>query len=186
MWSAGQRQRRLRAASLKDIHNRIQRGINIMRVKTSLKVAIFASLYGINAAAALADETQVGCSNATLNGTYAFAGKGSNVTGTYQYSTSGMESYDGEGHLKWYQLWTDEFGTTTYSGTGTYTFTSLSDTSSGSLITAGCVAKVTYTGSSTWTYFVPPDGDAYYFSGIAANPLSAGKIERVSRALLVK
>jgi hypothetical protein len=152
-------------------------------MNASLKLVIFALMCGISASAALADPA--GCSLATLKGTYAFAGKNSNVTETYQYSTSGMESYDGEGHLKWYQLWTDESGTYTYSGTGTYTFTSLSDSKSGSLITASCVAQVTYTGYGTWTFFVPPDGDAYYYSGVATNPLSSGKTERVSRGLLV-
>jgi hypothetical protein len=100
-------------------------------MKKQLLSAIGASLIGLSACPVFAEGELGSCSLATLHGTYAWGSIGQNATETYRYSTSGMESYDGRGHLTWYQLWTDQSGTYTYSGTGTYVFTSLTDTSSG-------------------------------------------------------
>ncbi|HVN46759.1 MAG TPA: hypothetical protein VMT66_16135 [Steroidobacteraceae bacterium] len=155
-------------------------------MKKRLMSAIGMSIAGLNVGAAFAEGALDSCSLATLRGTYAYGGTGTNATDTYRHSTSGMESYDGRGHLTWYQIWTDSSGTYTYTGTGSYQFTTLTDTSSGVAVTATCVAKVTYMGYGTWTYFVPPDGSAYFFSGTSASPISGGKIERVSLATLVK
>lgn len=105
---------------------------------------------------------------------------------TYRHSSSGMESYDGHGHLTWYEIWTDSSGTYTYSGTGTYEFTTLTDTSSGAAVMASCVAKVNYGGSKTWTYFVPPDGRAYFYNNQTPSSWDGGKVERISLAMLVK
>ena len=155
-------------------------------MKKRLLGAIVIPLVGLSACPVFA-ETQFGsCSLATLHGTYAYGGIGQNSSETYRYSSSGMESYDGQGHLTWYEIWTDASGTYTYSGTGTYAFTSLTDTSSGVAVTANCVAKVTYTGYSAWTYFVPPDGSAYFYNNQNPSSLGGGKIERISLALLVK
>jgi YD repeat-containing protein len=111
---------------------------------------------------------------ATLRGTYAFAGVG--YDSTFPFSTSGMESYDGQGHLKYTQLWHE--GTTfTYNGTGKV----LS-------ITTNCVATVIYDGDTThvWTYFVAPDGSHFYYNNNIDNGLeSAGHEDRISLALLV-
>ena len=144
------------------------------------------SVFGLSLVPAYADELQGTCSLATMHGTYAYGATGSNAAQTYWHSTSGMESYDGKGHLTWYQIWTDEWGSYTYSGTGTYAFTTLTDSSSGVAVTATCVAKVTYAGYGTWTYFVPPDGSAYFFNNDTPSSLGGGRIERVSLALLVK
>ena len=153
----------------------------LMRSLT-ISAAVAAALLG--ASGVPAHET---CSKATLHGTYAWAYRNNDPNDSYQWSSSGMESYDGEGHLTWYQLWTDQFGTYTYSGTGTYEFVTLSDTSSGALITASCAAQVSYNGyGNSWTFFVPPDGDAYFYSGNKNYPLDFGKVERISRSLLVK
>src|SRR3974377_379051 len=51
---------------------------------------------------AFADDSQH-CSMATLRGTYGFAGTGTDWS--VPYSTSGMESYDGQGNIKYTQLW---------------------------------------------------------------------------------
>lgn len=155
-------------------------------MRKQLLSAIGVSLIGLSAGPVFAEGELGSCSLATLHGTYAWGSIGQNATETYRYSTSGMESYDGRGHLTWYQIWTDQSGTYTYSGTGTYAFTSLTDTSSGVAVTANCVAKVTYTGYSSWTYFVPPDGSAYFFNNQNPSSLGGSKIERISLALLVK
>jgi len=149
-------------------------------------LAVSISIVGLNICPAFADGAPSSCSLATLRGTYAYGGTASDASGAYLHSSSGMESYDGHGHLTWYEIWSDSSGTYTYSGTGTYEFTALTDSSSGVPVTATCVAKVTYTGYSNWTYFVPPDGSAYFYNGISPSSLSGGKIERVSLALLVK
>jgi hypothetical protein len=86
------------------------------------------SLLGLTSLSAFADDGH--CSLATLHGTYAFAGPGTDYG--VPYTTSGRETYDGQGHIKYFQLW-DEAGVTyTFTGTGTYT------------MTADCVATATY------------------------------------------
>ena len=151
-------------------------------MKPSMKWAVLvcAALSGSVASA------QEACTAAALKGTYAYGYRSSNATDTYRYAANGMESYDGAGHFTWYQLWNDDTGTYTYSGTGTYEITSLTDSSSGTAVTASCVAKVIYTGYSSWTYFVTPDGSAYYYAANTPSSLEGGKVERISRAMLVK
>jgi hypothetical protein len=137
-------------------------------MKKSWILAGCVSILGLSAPPVFADETT--CSLETLHGTYAFAGPGTDYG--VPYTTSGRETYDGQGHIKYFQLW-DEAGVTyTFTGTGTYT------------MTADCVATATY-GTSHWTYFVAPDGHTFYLNnnnnfGI----MSAGHEDRISRALL--
>lgn len=150
-----------------------------------LKWIAFACV-AVGGSAAWAEERAATCTAASLKGTYAYGYSSANASDTYRYSASGMESYDGGGHFTWYQLWNDAFGSYTYSGTGTYEITSLTDDSSGTPVTVSCVAKVVYTGYSSWTFFVAPDGDAYYYSANTPSSLEGGKVERISRALLVK
>jgi hypothetical protein len=122
---------------------------------------------------ALADEPQH-CTLASLRGTYAFAGVG--YDSGFPFSTSGMESYDGQGNLKYTQLWHE--GTTfTYNGTGKVI-----------AMTANCIATVIYDGDTThqWTYFVAPDGTRFYYNNNIPNGLeSGGHEDRISFALLV-
>jgi hypothetical protein len=132
---------------------------------------------------AFADDSPQHCSMATLHGTYAFAGTGTvtpgpgAVDGT-PYSTSGMESYDGEGNIKYTQLWHQDGYTSTFNGTGKI----LS-------ITANCIATVIYDGNvvNVWTFFVAPDGSSIYYNN--NNPgsriVSGGHEDRISHALFV-
>ena len=125
---------------------------------------------------AFADDSPQHCSMATLHGTYAFAGTGT-AAGT-PYSTSGMESYDGDGNIKYTQLWHEGGVTYTYNGTGKI----LS-------ITANCTAKVIYDGDAVnvWTFFVAPDGSGMYYNN--NNPgsfvVSGGHEDRIAHALFV-
>jgi len=140
-------------------------------MKKSLILTTCMSILGLNVLPAFGDEQPVHCSLATLHGTYAFAG-----TGTYNgdpYSTSGRETYDGKGHIKYFQLW-DEAGVTyTYTGTGTYTLTS------------DCVATASYGVNSTFTYFVAPDGHIFFYNNNNnTGNMSAGHEERISWELL--
>jgi hypothetical protein len=95
--------------------------------------------------------------------------------GGAQWSGSGQESYDGKGHMKYYELQSYGVQTYTYSGTATYT------------ITADCIATVTYDSETIpWVYFVSPDGDHYYWNNNQGNgAIGAGRVDRISRALLV-
>jgi hypothetical protein len=122
-----------------------------------------------------ADDTPNTCSVATLRGTYAFSGVGTDSG--VPYTTSGRETYDGAGHIKYYQLWEEGGATYTYTGTGTYT------------MSADCVATAIYGGNTArrWTFFTGPEGSVIYYnnnttgnSGIE----SAGHEDRVSRTLL--
>jgi hypothetical protein len=122
---------------------------------------------------AVAEDTPITCSAATLHGTYAFAGAGTDSG--VPYTTSGRETYDGAGHIKYYQLW-DEAGVTyTYTGTGTYT------------MSPDCVATAIYGGNAArrWTYFTGPEGSVFYYNNnVNGGVESAGHEDRVSRALL--
>ncbi len=124
------------------------------------------------AGAAVADDAS--CTLATLHGTLAW-----NATSTkagVAHAASGFESYDGNGHLKYTELFSDGYQSETITGTGTYT------------IDANCIAKVTYDGGGTpFVYFVAPDGSAYYWANNQnTGTVASGRADRVSRALLVK
>jgi len=115
------------------------------------------------------------CSLATLHGTLSWYTTATTI-GVPNSASSGFESYDGAGHMKYTELWSDGFTTQTYSGTGTYT------------ITAGCIASVTYDGvGPAFVYFVAPDGSSYVWSNNQnTGTVAAGRAERVSHDLLVK
>jgi hypothetical protein len=147
-------------------------------MKTIFALTACSVLLGLSAYPACADNNDEPstCSLATMRGTYAWAYAATNAGGPY--STSGRESYDGHGHMKWFQLFnsagTESF---TYSGTGIYT------------MTADCVASVVYTGfhnDAPYTYFVAPNGGHYYWNNNFADGTVAGsRVDRMSMALLV-
>ena len=131
---------------------------------------------------ASADDGPTNCSLATLRGTYAFA-----FTETRQgapFSSSGMESYDGLGHLKYRQLWSTGYTSGQWTGTGTYSFAKATNNG----ITASCVATVIYDGDTThpWRYFVAPNGSAFFWNNILnTGDVSGGRESRISTATLV-
>ena len=122
------------------------------RLLTSLACT---SALALGAFTASAEDSPASCSLSTLRGTYAFAG--TNTTARGPMSTSGIESYDGLGHLKYYQLY-NRGGVAhgVWTGTGTYSFAPATQPG----FTASCVATVIYDGDTAhpWTYFVAPDG----------------------------
>jgi hypothetical protein len=108
-------------------------------------------------------------------GTMAWSGAGE--TRGVPHSSSGMESYDGKGHLKYYELYSDGITQHKWIGTGTYT------------ITANCIATVIYDGdvADPWTFFVAPDGSVYYYNNnLGLGSVAAGRSDRISKALLVQ
>jgi hypothetical protein len=143
-------------------------------MKKSLTLIGCMFAFGLGPLTAFADDA-TSCSLATLHGTYAF-GYWATDSGV-PYSTSGMESYDGQGHIKYTQLWNEAGINYTYNGTGTYT------------ITANCIATTIYDGATAhpWTYFVAPDGSVFYFNrNFSTGPVNGGHEDRISRSLLVK
>jgi hypothetical protein len=139
--------------------------------------AVSASVLALGAASAGADENSATtCSLATLNGTLAWGGTGTSIN-TGPFSNSGMESYDGHGHMKYYELQSDGITNHVWKGTGTYT------------ITPNCIATVIYDGdvADAWTYFVAPDGSAYYYNNnLDLGHIGGGRLDRISKALLVQ
>ena len=126
--------------------------------------------------AVFADDAPQHCTLATLHGTYGFASTGTDA-GT-PFSTSGMESYDGQGNIKYTQLWHESGVVYTYNGTGKIIS-----------MTANCIAHVVYDGNTAnvWTFFVAPDGSRFYVNnnkpgGFVEN---SGHEDRISFALLV-
>jgi hypothetical protein len=133
------------------------------------------SLFGLSAGSAFANDLLTSCSLETLHGTMGWSGIGQKNGAPY--SGSGMESYDGQGHLKYYTLRSDGITQSKYVGTGTYT------------ITANCIATVIYDGAvaEPWTYFVAPDGSVFYYNNnLGTGAIGAGQENRISKALLVQ
>ena len=130
-------------------------------------------IFSSTALPVFADDSPKHCSVATLHDTYGFADTGMN--GPDPYSTSGMESYDGEGNIKYTQLWHQNGVTKNYNGAGKIT------------ITADCIANALYDPGNTWTYFVAPDGSRFYYYNNNPGTLiqAAGHEDRISRALLL-
>ncbi len=127
------------------------------------------------ASATFADNSPTTCTLASLRGTLAWGGT-TDRAGVPR-SSSGMESYDGHGHLKYFEYASDGYTTNTWTGTGTYT------------ITANCVATVIYDGDTTdaWTFFVAADGSAYYDNNnLNFGNIGASRSELITRAMLVQ
>jgi hypothetical protein len=141
--------------------------------KSSLLIAGASLLVFTPLAESFEDSGPQTCSLETLHGTMVYATIASNHG--VQWSESGQESYDGKGHMKYYELLSYGGVPQTYVGTGTYT------------ITANCIATVTYdVGIAPWVYFVSADGEHYYWNNNQnTGVLGAGRADRVSKALLV-
>jgi hypothetical protein len=141
-----------------------------------MKKSIFAlgvAAFALAGASSYAGDAKTHCSLATLNGTLAWSGTTLHLNATPS-AGSGFEYYDGHGHMKYYEQYSDGTTSAIYSGTGTYT------------LTANCIATVVYDGVQPWTYFVAPDGGRYYYSNtLDTGGISAGKAEKVSEADLV-
>ena len=141
-------------------------------MKKSIRAVGVAAL-ALASATGLADVGPTHCTLATLNGTLAWSGTTLHLFATPS-AGSGFEYYDGHGHMKYYEQYSDGATSAIYSGTGTYT------------LTANCIATVIYDGVQPWTYFVAPDGSRYYYSNtLDTGGISAGKAEKVSTADLV-
>ena len=147
------------------------------RASIGMRLACLAILAFGNIAVALAEGPST-CSLASLHGSYAWSGTWQTSSGPA--SGSGMESYDGAGHMKWYNITSN--GTVSYTSTGTGTYT----------IGANCIATVTYLYNGVqsglpWTYFVAADGSGYYWNNNqGAGAISAGRVDRISSAQLLK
>jgi hypothetical protein len=134
----------------------------------------FASIFGLYTLTAYADDAPQHCALSSIHGTYAFESTGTDAG--VPFSTSGMESYDGQGNIKYTQLWHEGGVTYTYNGTGKIS------------ITPNCVAKAIYDGNTAivYTYFVAPDGTRFYYNHAGANLIeNSNREERISFALLV-
>jgi len=136
------------------------------------------SILGLASLSAPAEAAPTSCSLWTLHGTLAWGGPpGVNANSGQPFANSGMESYDGKGNLKYYELQSDGYLKQKFVGTGTYT------------ITSNCIATVIYDGdiANPYTYFVAPDGSAYYYNNnLGLGRVSGGRVDRISTALLIK
>ena len=131
---------------------------------------------GLSTLSASAQSSPFNCSLASLRGTYAWFVVATNIY-SGPYSASGMESYDGRGNMKWYQLSSDGVTQGTHTGTATYA------------ITPNCIATVIYDGDTAnpFTAFVAPSGDAFYWNNnFGFGGISGARAERTTRALLVQ
>ena len=144
-------------------------------MKTLLTIAS-ALVLGCSAFAAHAeDEGATHCKLDTLHGTMAWSTTLAVATRAIS-SGSGQESYDGKGHMKYYEFYSDGITSSTYTGTATYT------------ISENCIATVTYDSEVVpWVYFISADGSHYYWNNNqGTGVINSGRADRVSDALLVK
>ena len=110
------------------------------------------------------------CSLKTLQGTYIYA-----LQGVFQGSPlaeSGMESYDGKGHV--INVFTDSLGRETSRSTGTYT------------LNGQCQGTVTYSSGNVMHQYVSPKGDHFTYVQISGNAQVAGMTQRVSKKRVLK
>lgn len=133
-------------------------------------------LCGLGALSAAAQSSPTNCSLSTLRGTYAWFVVATNIY-SGPYSASGMESYDGRGTMRGYQLGSD--GVTQRADTyiGTYT------------ITPNCIVTVVYDGDTAnpFTAFVAPDGNAFFWNNnFGFGGISGARAERTTKALLIQ
>lgn len=136
-------------------------------------LALGVAVLALASASSQADEHRNHCSLSTLSGTLAWSGITQHLNGV-STAGSGFEYYDGHGHMKYYEQYSDGTTSAIYSGTGTYT------------LGANCIANVLYDGVQPWMYFVSPDGSSYYYSNtLNTGGISAGKLQKVSDADLV-
>lgn len=110
---------------------------------------------------------ETGCTVATLKGTYAYGARG---TKEYrQYTESGLESYDGQGHVT--NIYTDNTTGQTQYSKGTY------------IMTEYCDALVTYESGDAYLMHVAPDGASMPFiqyAGLKEGDMFGGYEHRVS------
>jgi len=152
------------------------------------KVLLAAAGLSVSSLVAHAADDDAHCSVESLRGTYAYAyeaGVATLPSSTLGYapvaaSGSGMEYYDGKGHMKYHEFYSDGNYSYTYTGTGSYK------------INQKCIATVIYEydGSQSgnpWTYIVNPNGTGYFWNNNQNNGvISAGRVVLISTADLVE
>jgi hypothetical protein len=143
--------------------------------KLTRAAAVGLALGCVALSASAEDEGAAYCKLDTLHGTMAWSTTLSTATGAVS-SGSGQEAYDGKGHMKYFEYYSDGLISLTYTGTATYT------------IGENCIATVTYDSETVpWVYFVSADGDHYYWNNNQrTGVINSGRADRVSRGLLVK
>jgi len=153
-----------------------------------LTFGAFALIFAFSSLPVFAEGAPLSCSLATLRGTY--AGDGIHPKNGNIVASVFVESYDGQGHLTFYQQFSTGTSHVTYSGKGTYTVGTLTDASSGTPITENCVAFVHYEGDPTeevWNFFLAPDGSSFYFvNTFDTGSIAAGHEQRISLGQLVR
>jgi hypothetical protein len=110
------------------------------------------------------------CSLKTLRGTYVYALQG--VFAGSPLAESGMESYDGQGHV--INVFADSLGRETSRSTGTY------------VLNGQCQGIVTYSSGNIMHQYVSPKGDRFTYVQISGNAQVAGVTQRVSKQRLLK
>jgi hypothetical protein len=110
------------------------------------------------------------CSLKTLRGTYVYALQG--VVAGSPLAESGMETYDGQGHV--INVFTDSLGRETSRSTGTY------------VLNGQCQGIVTYSSGNVMHQYVSPNGERFTYVQISGDAQVAGVTQRVSKQRLLK
>jgi hypothetical protein len=142
----------------------------------SLLLTVATGLLALSAPPASAQSLPSSCALSSLRGTYGWFVVATNIY-FGPYSASGMESYDGRGNMKGYQLSSDGVSQSTVTYEATYT------------ITANCIATVIYDGDTAnpFTAFVAPDGSSFFWNNnFGFGGISGAKAERTTKALLIQ
>jgi len=110
------------------------------------------------------------CNLKTLQSTYIYA-----LQGVFQGSPlaeSGMESFDGKGHV--INVFTDSLGRETSRSTGSYT------------LNGQCQGIVTYSSGNVMHQYVSPKGDRFTYVQISGDAQVSGITTRISQRRLLK
>ncbi len=116
-----------------------------------------------------------GCSNAILKGTYGYIVSGLTKNGEYlkDYLEMGFDIFDGKGGMT--TVYTDALNRATYQAAATYN------------IDKNCRGTVTYDDGGTFSMFVPPSGNEFYYlvTGDSPGESFGGREHRLTKRLEV-
>lgn len=110
------------------------------------------------------------CSSKTLKGTYSYAAQGYEAGSPF--GESGMETYDGKGHVT--GLGSDSSNPDNGSFSGTYT------------VNSDCTGAVDYGDDIVYNIYVKPDGSAFSFLDQTVGNVLAGEERRISKKLILE
>ena len=140
-----------------------------MKKTLAISASVLALTMGYSLSS-LANNNPPTCSKNTLKGTYTYHYTNFDIDGDSVSAESGIETYDGNGHIL--NNSSDSGSSTVNAMTGTYT------------LNADCVGTAIYTDGSHYNIFVDPDGSDFAFVQTNGTNAVAGEEKQVSTKIV--